>query len=163
MTQQYIEQRSTLIAVPDTKTVSTSVVINTAAKNAWAIAGDFGGFHKFIDALTHIEMTGEGVRSIRKKFFADGNIVIEQLNTRDDNAMVMSWSLIYTSLDINNLWSSMRVEKISDHSCRVTWDIAGEPYSKDTQEADFEAFLSSFATAALASIKAQCEVETQAA
>ena len=160
---QYVEQRSTLIAVPNTKTVSTSVVINTAPANAWAIVGNFGGFDKFIDALTHIEMTGEGVRSVRKKFFEDGNIVLEQLNSRDEEAMLMTWSLIYTSLDIGNLWSSMRVEKISDHSCRVTWDIAGEPYSKDTPQGDFEDFLAGFASAALASVKSQCEVETQVA
>jgi hypothetical protein len=163
MNSQYVEKRSTLVAVPDTKTINTSVEVNTSAANAWGIVGNFAGFNKFITGLTRIEMTGDGVRSVRKKFFADGHVVIEQLNTIDNVAMVMTWSLIYTSLDINNLWASMYVEKITEHSCRVTWDIAGEPYSPATQQADFEKFLAGFAQAALENVKNYFEADSKAA
>ena len=161
--KNYTEKRSTLIKVPSTKTVSTSLNIAAPAKNAWDIVGKFSNFHNFIDGLSNTEMVGEGVRSVRKKLFQDGNVVIEQLNEIDQKNMSMSWSLIYTSLDINNLWSSMRVELINEGECKVIWDIAGEPYSPDTKLPDFEAFLSSFALGALTNVKSILEKEKQAA
>lgn len=159
----YVEKRSTLVAVPTTKTISASVEINTPAANAWEIVGNFAGFHKFVDGLTRIEMTGDGVRSVRKKFFADGHVVLEQLNSIDKNAMVMTWSLIYTTLDINNLWASMRVEKLSENSCRATWDVAGEPYSAETKQEDFDNFLAGFAQAAMDNVKNLFELNSKAA
>ncbi len=163
MSTPYTENRFTLIAVPDTDTVSTSIDINTSAEKAWELVGNFAGFDRFIDGLNRIEMTHEGVRSVRKKFFDDTHVVLEQLNSIDNDAMIMTWTLIYTSLDINNLWSSMRVEKISDNSCRVIWDIAGEPYTEDTSQEEFDKFLSGFATAALTNVKNIFETATEAA
>ncbi len=153
MSKTYIEKRSTLIKTPNTLTVSTSVKLNVPALDAWLMVGDFSGFNKFVPGLTHIEMTGEGVRSVRKKHFEDGNVVIEQLNTIDADEMIMSWSLIYTSLDIKNLWSSMRVQSDGNDSCVVIWDIAGEPLSEDTAQNDFNEFLSNFATASMDEVK----------
>lgn len=157
-----IEKRSTLIHLPTTETVHTSLNVDSAAKDVWSMVGDFGGFHRFIDGLTSTEMTGEGVRSVRKKMFADGNVVIEQLNSINDDEMMMTWTLIYTSLDINNLWSAMYVEEIDDHKCCVSWDIAGEPFSKETTQADFNKFLTGFAEAALVNVKNKFETNSSA-
>ena len=78
---------------------------------------------------------------------------MEQLNNRDDKAMLMDWTLIYTSMDIGNLWSSMRVNQIDADSCEAVWDIAAVPWNKETQQEDFEAFLSGFAKAAMNNVK----------
>jgi len=149
----YSEKRSTLISIPKTNTISTPVTIKGSPAEVWSIVGDFSGFHKFVDGLERIEMTGEGMRSVRKKLFADGHVVIEQLNSRDDENMVMDWSLIYTNLDIGNLWSSMRVNPIDAEHCEAIWDIAGEPWEKETQLADFEEFVAGFAQGALNNVK----------
>ena len=98
-----MQQPDTLVRNPVGNPVVASVSVNGDARSVWNVVGDFAGFAKFIPALSHIEMTGEGVRSVRKKLFKDGNVVIEQLNSHDDQAMTMTWSLIYTSLNIGNL------------------------------------------------------------
>ncbi|PMM34899.1 hypothetical protein BCT55_16190 [Vibrio splendidus] len=149
----YSEKRSTLINIPKTNTISTTVTIKASAAEVWSIVGDFSGFHKFVDGLERIEMTGKGVRSVRKKLFFDGHVVIEQLNSRDDKSMLMDWSLIYTNMDIGNLWSSMRVNQIDSESCEAIWDIAAEPWNKETGQADFEAFLEGFARSSLNKVK----------
>lgn len=149
----YSEQRGTLIQLPTTKTVSTAVTIKAAPKDVWKIVGDFTGFDKFVDGLNRIEMSGDGVRSVRHKFFADGNVVLEQLNNRDDEKMLMDWTLIYTSMDIGNLWSSMRVVQIDENTSQAIWDIAAAPWNKETPQADFEAFLAGFAAGALNNAK----------
>ena len=100
-------------------TLLTNVLQGTAAvpKQIAALIQDiplYGEMHRFIPALERIERTGDGVRSLRKKFFVDGqNLVVEQRNSRDDQAMHMTWTLIYNTLGIDNLWAAMRVEPLT--------------------------------------------------
>ncbi|MBF8782022.1 SRPBCC family protein [Pseudomonas fulva] len=144
----------TLIRNPQGCQVVSSVEVAAAAGEAWNIVGNFAGFPVFIPALAHIEMTGAGVRSVRKKLFKDGNVVIEQLNSRDEQAMCMTWSLIYTSLNIGNLWAAMQVEALDDGRSRVTWTIQAEPW-QGGQDAmpGFQAFLQQFADDAMNNVR----------
>ena len=61
-------QPDTLIKNPHGCHVVSSVEVPTDAAQVWTVVGNFGGFDRFIPALSHIEMTGEGVSSLRKKF-----------------------------------------------------------------------------------------------
>ncbi|NBA97845.1 SRPBCC family protein [Pseudomonas sp. R5(2019)] len=144
----------TLIHNPDGCTVVASVEIAADAQRVWSIVGNFAGFPVFIPALAHIEMTGEGVRSVRKKLFKDGNVVIEQLNARDDQALHMTWSLIYTSLNIGNLWAAMQVEEIDAGYARAVWTIEAEPLEGGAEAMPaFSAFLQGFADDAMNNVK----------
>lgn len=144
----------TLVRNPVGNPVVSSVIVNGDARSVWKIVGDFAGFAKFIPALSHIEMTGEGVRSVRKKLFKDGNVVIEQLNTHDDQAMTMTWSLIYTSLNIGNLWAVMQVVPQGENQSLATWTIIGQPYTGGKEDVPaFEDFLQSFADSAMKNVQ----------
>ncbi len=149
-----ILQPDTLIRNPHGCQVVASVEIAADAASVWNIVGNFAGFPVFIPALAHIDMTGSGVRSVRKKLFKDGNIVIEQLNARDEQAMYMTWSLIYTSLNIGNLWAAMQVEAVDERRARATWTIQAEPYTGGTDALPgFQAFLQGFADDALNNVR----------
>ena len=87
-------QPDTLIHNPQGCRVVSSVEIPAHAESVWALVGNFAGFDQFIPALSHIEMTGEGISCLRKKFFKDGNLVVEQLNSRDDQEHYMTWTII---------------------------------------------------------------------
>lgn len=144
----------TLIRNPEGCQVVAHVDIAAPATSVWSIVGNFAGFPVFIPALSHIEMTGNGLRSIRKKLFKDGNVVIEQLNARDEQAMYMTWSLIYTSLNIGNLWASMQVEALDDTQSRATWTIQAEPWEGGAEALPgFQAFLQGFADEAMHNVK----------
>jgi len=144
----------TLIQNPVGEPVVASVTVNADARSVWNIVGNFAGFPVFIPALSHIEMTGSGVRSIRKKLFKDGNVVIEQLNTHDDQQMVMTWSLIYTSLNIGNLWARMEVREQGAGQALATWTIIGEPHTGTAKDLPaFQAFLQGFADGAMNNVK----------
>nr|WP_225780323.1 SRPBCC family protein [Pseudomonas sp. Marseille-Q3773] len=144
----------TLIKNPVGEAVVAAVTVNADARSVWNIVGNFAGFPVFIPALSHIEMTGTGVRSVRKKLFKDGNVVIEQLNTHDDQRMVMTWSLIYTSLNIGNLWARMEVQEQGPGKSLATWTIIGEPYTGGQEDRPaFQAFLQSFADGAMNNVK----------
>jgi len=147
-------QPDTLIKNPESCRVTSSVEVPSDAQSVWNMVGNFAGFPKFIPALDRCEVTGKGVRSVRKKWFKDGNIVIEQLNSRDDNARYMTWSLIYTSLNIGNLWASMTVEPVGNDKSIATWSIVGEPYEGGPETLPaFEAFLQGFADDAMKNVR----------
>lgn len=147
-------QPDTLIRNPEGCTVVSSVEIAAAAPSVWAMVGNFAGFPVFIPALAHIEMTGSGVRSVRKKLFKDGNVVIEQLNSRDDQAMNMTWSLIYTSLNIGNLWAAMEVQALGAGHSRATWTIKAQPYEGGPEALpEFQTFLQGFADEAMGNVR----------
>ena len=144
----------TLIRNPQGCEVIAEVEVPAPAASVWNIVGNFAGFPVFIPALAHIDMTGSGVRSVRKKLFKDGNVVIEQLNSRDDAAMTMTWSLIHTSLNIGNLWASMQVEALDDGRSRATWTIQAEPREGGAEALPgFQAFLQGFADEAMRNVR----------
>lgn len=141
-------QPDTLIKNPQGGAVVASVDVPADAAQVWAVVGNFAGFDRFIPALSHIEMTGEGVSSLRKKFFRDGNLVVEQLNSRDELARSMTWTTIYNTLGVANLWAAMRVEELGAGKSRATWTIIAEPAQGDAS-AGFKAFVQGFADDAM--------------
>ncbi|VVP49571.1 MULTISPECIES: SRPBCC family protein [Pseudomonas] len=141
-------QPDTLIKNPQGGHVVSSVEVPAEAAQVWAVVGNFAGFDRFIPALSHIEMTGEGVSSLRKKFFKDGNLVVEQLNSRDDQARNMTWTTIYNTLGVANLWAAMQVESLGSGKSIATWTIIAEP-AQGGDAPGFQAFIQGFADDAM--------------
>ena len=141
----------TLIRNPCGKPVVSSVTVACDAARAWAVVGDFAGFDRFIPALSHIEMTGAGIGSLRKKCFHDGNLVVEQLNSRDEQAMRMTWTTIYNTLGVARLWAGICVEALGARRSKVTWTIIAEPI--DRSDTGFEQFVQGFADSALENVR----------
>ncbi|MBX8487737.1 SRPBCC family protein [Pseudomonas cichorii] len=147
-------QPDTLIKNPSLCKVVSAVEIPADANSVWAIVGNFGGFQAFIPALESTEVTGKGVRSVRKKLFKDGNVAIEQLNSHDNNARFMTWSLIYTSLPVGNLWAAMTVESTGDNDSVATWTIIAEPDQGGPEALPgFQEFLQGFADSAMSNVR----------
>ncbi|WP_338479128.1 SRPBCC family protein [Pseudomonas trivialis] len=144
-------QPDTLIRNPRTTPVQACVVVECEAARLWAVVGHFAGFDAFIPALSHIEMTGTGVGALRTKFFHDGHCVVEQLNSRDEDAMCMTWTTVYNTLGVARLWAAMSVEAVDASRARATWTIIGEPVG--ATQAEFDAFARAFAESALENVR----------
>ncbi|WP_455823986.1 SRPBCC family protein [Pseudomonas graminis] len=144
-------QPDTLIRNPNSLPIVASVVVDCPAARLWDMVGEFGGFAAFIPALSHIEMIGSGVGALRTKFFHDGNCVVEQLNSRDEHAMCMTWTTLYNTLGVARLWAAMSVQALGAQCSRVTWTIIAEPV--DSAQAGFEAFVQDFANSALENVR----------
>lgn len=146
-------QPDTLIKNPQGCHVVSSVEVPADAAQVWAVVGNFAGFDRFIPALSHIEMTGEGVSSLRKKFFKDGNLVVEQLNSRDNQALNMTWTTIYNTLGVANLWAAMSVESLGTDKSRATWTIIAEPAQGGAEALPgFKEFVQGFADDAMGNV-----------
>lgn len=145
------QQPDTLIRNPVGAPVVASVVVSCDAAQLWDLVGHFAGFDAFIPALSHITMTGAGIGALRTKFFRDGHCAVEQLNSRDDDAMCMTWTTLYNTLGIARLWAAMRVEALGEKCARATWTIVAEPV--EATQAGFEQFMQAFADSALDNVK----------
>jgi len=147
-------QPDSLIRNPHGSPVTSSVEVARDAATVWAVVGDFGGFAAFITALERIEITGEGVGSLRKKFFKDGNLVVEQLNSRDEQARRMTWTTIYNTLGVGQLWAAMTVEALDAQRCRATWTIIAEPATGGEEALPgFRSFVQGFADDAMNNVR----------
>ncbi|MGR3890657.1 SRPBCC family protein [Pseudomonas sp. 1152_12] len=144
-------QPDTLIRNPDGATMVASVDVACEAARLWSVVGNFAGFDAFIPALSHIQMTGAGTGALRTKFFHDGHCVVEQLNSRDDEAMYMTWTTIYNTLGVARLWAAMRVDRLGERNARATWTLIGEPL--EAAQAEFEQFVQAFADDALQNVR----------
>ncbi|MBV4453682.1 MULTISPECIES: SRPBCC family protein [Pseudomonas] len=144
-------QPDTLIRNPNGLPIVASVVVDCHATRLWSMVGQFAGFDVFIPDLTHIDMTGTGVGALRTKFFRDGNCVVEQLNSRDEQAMHMTWTTIYNTLGVARLWAAIQVQSIGAQCSKVTWTIIAEP--TDDANAGFRRFVQGFADSALDNVR----------
>jgi hypothetical protein len=98
-------------------------------------------------------MTRKGVSSLRKKFFKDGNPVVEQLNSRDDQALSMTWTTIYNTLGVANLWAAMQVIPVGADTCIATWSIIAEPAAGGAEALPgFKDFVQGFADDAMGNV-----------
>ena len=146
-------QPDTLIQNPQGCHVVSSVDVQAQAESVWALVGNFAGFDRFIPALSHIEMTGEGISCLRKKFFKDGNLVVEQLNSRNDQERYMTWTTIYNTLGVGRLWAAMAVETLDENQCRATWTIMAEPAQGGAEALPgFKDFVQGFADDAMGNV-----------
>ena len=144
-------QPDTLIRNPNGSALEASIDVACEAARLWSVVGNFAEFDAFIPALSHIEMTGTGVGALRTKFFHDGHCVVEQLNSRNDDAMYMTWTTVYNTLGIARLWAAMSVQVLGAGYSRATWTLIGEPV--DTPQAEFELFVQAFADSALENVR----------
>jgi hypothetical protein len=144
----------TLITNPVGERVISTVSVNAPAYEVWKVVGDFGGFARFIPALASIEVIGDGPGSVRyKKFKEGGHVVVEQLNSRNDHAMTMTWTTLYNTLGIGRLWASMVVGPQNREGCNATWTIIADPADGSSVSADeFKGFLRGFADDAMANV-----------
>lgn len=144
----------TLITNPGGEPVVSAISIDAPAREVWKIVGDFGGFTHFIPELESIEVVGEGPGSIRYKKFKEGGLrVVEQLNSRDDDEMFMTWTTIYNNLGVSRLWAAMTVAPEGRASCVATWTIVAEPTDANPISAEgFRKFLQDFADGAMKNV-----------
>jgi hypothetical protein len=141
----------TLITNPTGEPVVSAISVNAPAREVWKVVGDFGGFTQFIPELESIEVVGEGPGSVRYKKFREGGLrVVEQLNSRDNDAMAMTWTTIYNNLGVSKLWASMTVVPKDSARCVATWTIVAEPTADNSMSAEgFRKFLQGFADGAM--------------
>lgn len=109
--------------------------LSADAQAVWKILSDFAGL-KVGGPITSFETEGDGVGMIRK-IGMGGATIIERLDSLDDNAMELSYSIINDDgpLPVNDYHSTIKVTSTSAGACHVDWSGTFEPRGVPEEQA----------------------------
>jgi len=110
--------------------------INAASAEVWKIISDFNLTSKYIDAVESSDMEGSGVGAIRTLTLKDGVQVVERLESMDDQAKILSYSIIKSALPIDDYVSTMKVRDIDNNRCELEWSSIFKPRGVSEDEAE---------------------------
>jgi carbon monoxide dehydrogenase subunit G len=96
--------------------------IEAPAAAAWERLSDFGGLAGWMPGVASCEVEGEGVGAVRRVGFpGGGGSVEERLESCDDAARSLSYSILAGPLPVSDYLATIRVDEAGPGRCRVDW------------------------------------------
>lgn len=112
--------------------VSFTREISAPAAEVWALISDFNGLPKFIPTITKSSMEGEGVGAIRTIEMGPDRKVVERLETLDQDAMVLAYSIVEGGMGPDYL-ATLSVKPLTETTCEVGWKGHVTPSALDDE------------------------------
>lgn len=100
----------------------------------WETIRDFKAINRYATGITQCKMEGDGIGSIRKLTVASGEI-LERLESLDDQAKEITYSLIKSPLPIESCQSTMSLSYVDEGKCSIKWSSSFEPDGVPEKEA----------------------------
>lgn len=131
--------------------VSEYIRISAAPDAVWATLRDFGSIDEYVPSITSADLSGEGVGAERTLTLADGGVVVERLDARNDDNRTLRYSIVDAPLPVANYEGRLSVDAIDDGTCEVTWASTFEV--REGPEEEMIALFSDLYTAGLVGLK----------
>ena len=103
------------------------------ADTVWATLRDFGGLSEWMPGIGGCELEGEGIGSVRSVAMGPATVK-ERLESFDDAARSLSYSIVEGPLPAQDYLATIRVTETGAESCRVDWTARFELPEGLTQE-----------------------------
>ncbi|WP_051305810.1 SRPBCC family protein [Desulfogranum mediterraneum] len=116
-------------------TVEMKTTINASAAALWQTVSDFKELGKYVEAVAATTIEGAGVGARRNLTLQDGSILVEQLESLDNGAMTLEYSIVSGPLPVDNYLSKMEVREIDPSSSELCWSSAFTPKGVSEAEA----------------------------
>jgi hypothetical protein len=100
----------------------------------WTIVRDFNGLGKYVPAVTNSTLQGSGPGAVRTLTTQDGGQMAERLESLDDDARVLTYSMVGAS-PFKGYLSTMRVQEIDANRCEFAWSSTFTPQGMSEAEA----------------------------
>ena len=94
--------------------------INKPADTIWQAISDFGAAAQYLSGVVSCTVEGEGVGALRTLTSADGSAVVERLETSDEAARQLSYSLL-TDTPFRNCLTSMAIHEPVPGRAELEW------------------------------------------
>lgn len=102
--------------------VSMSTVINGPVDEVWNLLRDFNGLPKFVSAITKSTIEGSGPGAVRTLVLAGGGLpVLEKLESLDDNARILCYSIVTSPLPIDSYFATVELKELGPNKCELYW------------------------------------------
>ncbi|HEX8544817.1 MAG TPA: SRPBCC family protein [Pseudomonas sp.] len=100
-------------------TASASLRLPVAADTVWKLVGGFLSLPDWLPFIASSE-PAEGGR-LRKLTTADGAVIVERLETYDNQARTYSYSITEGPFPVTDYFATLKVEASGDSETLVTW------------------------------------------
>jgi len=114
--------------------VSSKITIYAPADAIWQVISDFGATGLYLVGVVDCTVTGEGVGAQRTLTNVDGSTIVERLETLDEAAQRLSYSLL-TDTPFGNLLTTMALRDLGPSQAELAWSASFEPDGLPASEA----------------------------
>ena len=111
---------------------TTSIYIPADA--IWRVISDFGAASQYLAGVVNCTIEGEGVGALRTLTSADGNTIVERLETLDGVARRLSYALL-TDTPFRNCLTTMTVRELGRSRAELEWSATFEADGLPAEEA----------------------------
>ena len=114
--------------------ISVSTEIEASVETVWETIRDFRSIGRYATGISRCTVEGDGIGSIRRLTVASGEIC-ERLESLDDRAHEICYSLLKSPLPIEDCRSTMSLRYVDVGKCKISWSSSFEPNGVPEKEA----------------------------
>jgi len=113
---------------------SYRISIDVPADAIWQVISDFGAAGQYLAGVVNCTVDGEGVGARRTLTSADGNTIVERLETFDGVAHRLSYALL-TDTPFRNCVTTMTVRELGQSRADLGWSATFDADGLQAEEA----------------------------
>ena len=104
-------------------TVEEKVLVNASAKAVWALIGGFQALDRWHPAVLESKLlgTGKSAGDIRVLVLGNDVHIVEKLESYDETAMSLRYSILESPLPVANYHAVLTVKSVANNEAEVIW------------------------------------------
>ena len=102
-------------------TVSVTVTFQTPGPEVWEVIRDFAKIIKWAPGIAQMKLAGSGVGAVRTVTYQDGARTVERLESLNDEARTLSYTILESTLPLEGYVASLTVRDLGGTGCEVEW------------------------------------------
>ena len=110
------------------------ITIGASVGAIWQIISDFGAGSKYLALVIYCVVQGSGVGALRTLTYLDGSVIVERLETADEAAHHLSYTLL-SDTPFGSCLLTMTLSDLSPDEAELTWTADFQPTSLPANEA----------------------------
>ena len=101
--------------------ISVKVNIPASADKVWQAVRDFGGMDRWAPGIASLTLQGTGVGAVRTLAFQNGSRVVERLESLDEAARTLTYTILESTLPVEGYVASLTVRDLGPAGSEVEW------------------------------------------
>ena len=109
------------------------VTIHAPVDTIWQTISDFGAGSRYLVMVTLCTVQDAGIGALRTLIYLDGSVIVERLETLDEAAHCLSYTLL-SDTPFGSCLTTMALRALSPDQAELTWTASFQPASLPVNE-----------------------------
>ncbi len=109
------------------KEVLVIKTLNAPADEVWATLRSFEGLERYLPTIAASSLEGTGIGAVRISRTWEGTQIVERLESIDDAARALTYSITASPLPVEDYRSILWVRELTGGRCSVMWACTFQP------------------------------------